>query len=405
MVSTDGRHVRDEVMPIEAVVRRIMDVAHSMEPDQVPHMVADVARAAGMREIEVLLVDHRQEHLTSITTSEQHKVEGSLAGDTYRRKREHVTDEGGGSQRVYAPLVDGEDRLGAMTVVVDDATDVVVADVQLLASITAGLIVSKQYYTDSYEFVRRLAPMDLAAEFRWALLPPLTLWTPRIRIAGMLEPAYEIAGDAYDYAVNGNVAHFAMFDAVGHGMRACRIANLAIATYRNCRRGRCDLTDIAKAIDDILIDQFGESWYVTAFLGELDIERGHLRFMSAGHPLPIVLRNGKVVATLETRPGVPLGLGGEPPVVSDAQLEPDDTVFVYSDGVTEARGAGGDFFGEARLVDYLERAASDELSPAETVRRLVGRLYEHAPAPLRDDATMLFVNWRKSDDATDDGPG
>jgi hypothetical protein len=396
--------VHDDVMPIDGVVRRIMEAAHAMEPDQVPRLVADVAQAAGMRDVEILLVDHRQLHLTSVTTSEQHKVEGSLAGDAYRRKREHVTDESGGSQRVYAPLVDGEDRLGAMTVVVDEATDAVVADVQLLASITAGLIVSKQHYTDGYEFPRRLEPMDLAAEFRWALLPPLTLWTPRIRIAGMLEPAYEIAGDAFDYAVNGSTVHVAMFDAVGHGMRACRIANLAVAMYRNCRRSNTDLTETARAIDEILIDQFGESWYVTAFLGEIDIEHGHVRFMSAGHPLPVVLRNGKVVTTLETRPGLPLGLGGDPPVVSDAQLEPDDTLFVYSDGVTEARGAGGDFFGEARLVDYLERAASDDLSPAETVRRLVGRLYEHAPAPLRDDATMLFVNWRKPEHATDGGP-
>ena len=218
---------------------------------------------------------------------------------------------------------------------------------QLLASATAGLIVSKRHYTDGYEFARRLEPMDLAAEFRWALLPPLTMWSPRVRIAGMLEPAYEIAGDAFDYAVNGDVAHVAMFDAVGHGMRACRIANLAdrvvpqllAAAARTSPRPR-------EAIDATLIDQFGESWFVTALLGELDIERGRLRFMSAGHPLPMLLRSGKVVGPLETRPGLPLGLGGPAPEVSEAQLEPDDTLFVYSDGVTEARSGGGDFFGE-----------------------------------------------------------
>ena len=129
---------------------------------------------------------------------------------------------------MYVPLVDGEDRLGVLSALVDDASAALVEDVQLLASAAAGLIVSKRHYTDGYEFARRLEPMDLAAEFRWALLPPLTLWSPRVRIAGMLEPAYEIAGDAFDYAVNGDVAHVAMFDAVGHGMRACRIANLAI---------------------------------------------------------------------------------------------------------------------------------------------------------------------------------
>ena len=341
-------------------------------------------------------------HLSSLTSSARHAVEGTLVGDTYRRRREHVVEEDGGAQRVYVPLVDGEDRLGVLSALVDDASAALVEDVQLLASAAAGLIVSKRHYTDGYEFARRLEPMDLAAEFRWALLPPLTLWSPRVRIAGMLEPAYEIAGDAFDYAVNGDVAHVAMFDAVGHGMRACRIANLAIAMYRNARRRGADLTETAEAIDAILIDQFGESWFVTAMLGELDIARGRLRFVSAGHPLPLLLRGGKVVGPIEARPGLPLGLGGAAPEVSECQLEPDDTLFIYSDGVTEARSGVGDFFGEERLADYLARAAADELSPAETVRRLIIRLYEHSPAPLHDDATMLLVNWRKPDDSDAD---
>ena len=172
-----------------------------------------------------------------------------------------------------------------------------------------------------------------------------------------------------------------------------------IASYRNSRRGGADLTETAEAIDATLVEQFGDSWFVTAFLGELDIEHGRLRFMSAGHPLPMLLRSGKVLGPLETRPGLPLGLSGPAPEVSEAQLEPDDTLFVYSDGVTEARSGGGDFFGEIRLADYLARAASDELSPAETVRRLVVRLYEHSPAPLHDDATMLLVNWLRPDGA------
>ena len=76
------------------------------------------------------------------------------------------------------------------------------------------------------------------------------------------------------------------------------------------------------------------------------------------------------------------------------QLEP-TTRSSPPDGVTEARSVDGYFFGEERLADYLARAAADEFAPAETVRRLVLHLYEHNPAPLHDDATMLLVNWRK----------
>jgi hypothetical protein len=70
--------------------------------------------------------------------------------------------------------------------------------------------------TDSYSLARRRQPMSLAAEMQWQLLPPLTFVTSRVVIAGLLEPAYEVAGDAFDYALNGDIAHLAVIDPVGH---------------------------------------------------------------------------------------------------------------------------------------------------------------------------------------------
>jgi phosphoserine phosphatase RsbU/P len=386
---------------VETVIRRLLELAHAIEPEQVPHLVAEQAEGAGFLDVEIYLVDHRQVQLCSTMTKSSHSVDGTLAGDTYRRKRAHVVEQDAGDYRVWVPLIDGEDRLGVLSTTVSDDSDEVIDDVHVLAACAAGLIVSKRAYTDGYESARRLEHMDLAAEFRWTLLPPLTCWTPRVRVAGMLEPAYEIAGDAFDYALNGDTLHVAMFDAVGHGMGACRLANLAVAMYRNARRSGADLTETAVAIGDILIQEFGNSWFVTALLGELNVDRGTFRFMTAGHPLPLLLRSGKVVATLTSRPGMPLGLGGPPPEVSEAQLEPEDSIFCYSDGVTEARNDANQFFGEDGVADYLARAAADDLWPAETVRRLVMRLYDHRPAPLHDDATMLLINWCRS---TDDAP-
>ena len=68
-------------------------------------------------------------------------------------------------------------------------------------------------------------PMALPAEMQHALLPPLTFGTPRIVISGLVAPAYEVGGDAFDYAVNGNIAHVAVFDAVGHGLQASLLAD------------------------------------------------------------------------------------------------------------------------------------------------------------------------------------
>ena len=93
-----------------------------MEPDQVPRLVAELAEGAGLRDVELFLVDRRQVQLSSLTSSERYAVDGTLIGDTYRRRRHHVVEEDGGAQRVYAPLVDGEDRLGVLSALVDDAS-------------------------------------------------------------------------------------------------------------------------------------------------------------------------------------------------------------------------------------------------------------------------------------------
>lgn len=382
-------------VPIGTVVLRLLELEHTLPPAGVPETVRREAEAAGLRDAEIMLVDRQQQVLTSLTTGRRSSVDGTLAGDAYRRRRPHTTDAENG-HLVLVPLIDGEDRLGVFCAVVDTQDDERIDDVRTLSAMTASVIVSKRAYSDFFEIARRVEPMDVAAELRWSLLPPLTLDTPRVWIAGILEPAYDIAGDAFDYAVDGDVAHVAMFDAVGHGLRAARLATLATATYRNVRRQGGSIEECASAIDAVLIEQFGECWFVTAVIGTLDLTNGRFRWLNAGHPRPLLLRDGKVVATLEAKPGLPLGLGGPVPPVEEIQLQPDDAILHYSDGVTEARSDDGDFFGEERLADHLSRCTADGLLPAETLRRLVARLHEHRQPPLADDATLLLAGWRRA---------
>ena len=161
-----------------------------------------------------------------------------------------------------------------MSALVDDASAALVEDVQLLASAAAGLIVSKRHYTDGYEFARRLEPMDLAAEFRWALLPPLTLWSPRCASPGCSSPRTR------SRVTRSTTRSTAMSRtspcSTRSGTECARAASRTSRSRRTgtARRRGADLTETAEAIDAILIDQFGESWFVTAMLGELDIARG-----------------------------------------------------------------------------------------------------------------------------------
>ncbi len=383
----------DRPVPMGEVLGALLVRSHELDPADLAATVAEEAAIGGISEVEIWLVDRQQRHLANLTRETKTvPVDGSLFGDVYRRGRNHTNDEGHGS-RVIVPLVDGVDRLGVLTAVVDAEIADSVAAVEALAALVAELVVTKNSYGDVIERVRRAEEMDIAAEMRWALLPPLTVRTSRVSIAGMLEPAYEVAGDTFDYAVNQDRAHVAAFDAVGHGLLAAQVANLCVGAYRNRRRSGASLEETAGELDTLIEQHFGNSLFVTSILGELELDGGLFRWINAGHLPPLVLRNAKVVAELEERPALPLGIARPDRHAHEYQLEPGDTVVLYSDGVTEARAPDGEFFGLARLIDHIERAAQSGLPEAEQLRRLVVEVLTHQTTVLDDDATLMLTCW------------
>jgi serine phosphatase RsbU (regulator of sigma subunit) len=274
-----------------------------------------------------------------------------------------------------------------------EANDLTRSRAMHMASITAALVVSKSAYGDNLVLTRRLRDMDLAAEMRWSMLPPLTFTNDRVAVAGMLEPAYEIAGDSFDYAVNGEVAHVAIVDAMGHGLEASRIANLAVGSYRHSRRHGLDLRETFSAMDRVVAEQFGAEKFVTGQLVRLELPTGELTWVNAGHPRPLLWRRGQPVTDLRCETSLPLGMGYVPAEVAQVSLEPGDAVLFLTDGVIEARSPGGDFFGRTRLAEmWLEVAAGGEL-PAEILRRLCHGILDHQQGRLQDDATLLMVVW------------
>jgi serine phosphatase RsbU (regulator of sigma subunit) len=146
-------------------------------------------------------------------------------------------------------------------------------------------------------------------------------------------------------------------------------------------------------IDEVLGDQFGDDSFVTAVLGRLDLVTGTLSLLSAAHPAPLLIRNGRPVGEVSVEPGLPLGFGTRADSVVDASLEPGDRLLMFSDGVIEARSTGGEFFGIDRLVDLVTRQESGRQPAPETLRRLINAVLEHQQDMLQDDATVLLLEW------------
>jgi Stage II sporulation protein E (SpoIIE) len=385
--------------PWAEVLGELLDAAHELPPDELVAALAGATAALGVRDLAVYLVDLEQTMLLPLADGVDRpalEIEGTLAGRTFIASLPHEGD-GGPGRRLWLPLLDGTARLGALALTLDAAE----VDEGLrtrcgrLAALVAELLVTKGQYTDAYLLGRRRRELSVAAEMQWQLLPPLTFVTPRVAVAGMLEPAYEVGGDAFDYALNGDVAHIAIVDPVGHDLTASLLASVAIGCYRHSRRARLDLVGIHAAIDRLLAGRFGAERFVTGQLGQLDCVAGRLDWVNAGHPPPLLVRHAQVVGALDCVPAPPLGLGLGHPELASVSLEPGDRVLFYTDGVVEGRNRAGVPFGDERLADLLERETLAGQGPAETMRRLSHAVLAHQDHRLRDDATMVFLEWPK----------
>jgi hypothetical protein len=322
----------------------------------------------------------------------EQEVAGTMAGRAFTTGQP-VTSQRDGSVRVWVPVVEQTTRTGVLAVTVPQASPQILAQAEMLG-VFAGLIVASAARVSDVPYVRRRGrAMSLPAGMQWDLLPPLSARTTGALIAGMLEPAYDIAGDAFDYAVNGADLHFAIFDGLGHGIGSTLLTGLAVGAYRHARRDGAPVADMHAAIDAALAGYYDDVSFATGIIARLATGSGRLEWSCAGHPRPLLLRGRKMVAELSCDSSLPFGLGDSAPEPGIEQLEPDDVVLLYTDGVTEARTADGEQFGLERLADLLEREAASGRPAGELLRRLVRSVLDYQAGGLRDDATLLLVQW------------
>jgi serine phosphatase RsbU (regulator of sigma subunit) len=384
-------------------VRQLLHESARAWPEDLPEIVMRAAPRLDVNALIIHLVDHQQRVLVPLSgpmvpQREVVAVDGTVAGRTFTTGTVYDI-VGEDDVTVWIPLVNGSERLGVLEVTAGgELTGQVRDGCETVAALLAELVLSRTRYGDMIERARRRAPMRLPAELVRAQLPPMSFSTGRLVISGILEPCYQVGGDAFDYAVNGDTAHLALFDAMGHGtqggLRAAVLASITLAAYRNARRAGMNLVDTYHHIDAAVRDQDRDG-LITGVLAELDQSTGVLKVISAGHPGGLVLRNGKVVKVLPTPTAMPVTLGDvHPPVVVEEALEPGDQLLLYTDGITEALDADGEPFGVDRLVDFVARALADQLPAPETTRRLVHAILEYQQDELQDDATVLLAQWQ-----------
>jgi serine phosphatase RsbU (regulator of sigma subunit) len=399
--------------PIDALLRE----AHIVGPHQVAGLLRRHAAAVGLTDAVAYLSDLQQTVLIPLVEPAGPGldrqltplgVDSTVAGRCYQNVEMIVQQPTIEGVRVWMPLLDGAERLGVLGVTAAAVADLerdggrLTTQLHRFAAVAADVIMSRTLYGDTLVRIRRRRELGLAAELQWGLLPPLTFACPEVTVAGALEPAYEVAGDSLDYAVDAGSARFAIFDGMGHGLHSAQLTALAVAAYRNARRADMSLTETIAAVD-LAVSTAHPGSFVTAVIAQLDTDTGLLSWVNVGHPEPMLLRGRRAVKSLRNTPTLPFGisrtLGREVVVhVRTEQLEPGDRLLLYTDGVTDIRSPGGEFFDVHRLLDLLAAHLAAGLPTPETMRRLVRALLEHQQGPLSDDATMLLIEWRSGNE-------
>ena len=379
-------------------LRSLLHASHLLAPDDLAATVATHARMLGVREAVLYLSDYEQITLLPLLGAEVPErqallIEGTMAGRAFARV-EIVSSPAHHGHRLWIPLLDGVERLGVAELVLAEApTGDRQDELRAFISLVAELVVVNDAYTDLFSRLRRRKTLSLAAEMQWELLPPMSFGTDRVVITGGLEPAYDIGGDSFDYAINGSTVDLVVMDSVGHGLPAAVLASVAVSAYRHARRNVLELPDIAVEVDAAIAAQFGASQFATAVLARLDLGTGRLQWINAGHPEPLIVRGSVLVRPPRCPPTRPLGLQASKPASCETRLEPGDRLVLYTDGITEARSPEGEFFGEQRLADFISSAAAAGHPAPETVRRLMRHVLSHQADQLQDDASIVVLEW------------
>jgi len=374
--------------PLKALVD-LLEGAHRAPPERLPAIVAEAGRALDLR-IGVYLADYDQRTLVPLRPgAPELDIESTVGGDVFRRAGTTVARDG----TLWTILLDGVERLGVLEIVpaggTDPADPVLHEQCRWLAALLGHLVTVTTQYGDGLDRRRRRRRRGSPAELLWQSLPPLTGATESVVVGVSVQPAYDLGGTVFDYALSEERAQLAVFDTGTRSRSANTAVVNALAAYRAARHGGASLEEQFAAVGAELEGR-PDAPAVSGVLAELDLETGVLRLLDAGHPAPLVVRRDEALPA--TGPGAPrFASAGGPPPATEVRLEPGDLLALYSRGVAETADAAGEPFGRDRIAGHLGQDAGE--LPPEIARRLTRAVLAHGGGEARQDAGVLVARW------------
>ncbi len=270
----------------------------------------------------------------------------------------------------------------------------------ILATILVGLVIAS--WVRAQIRARRAKEMAMAADIQENAIPRVFPPFPEeknVDLYASMRPAREVGGDFYDFYFSGpRKLVFLVADVSDKGVPAALFMMRAKTLLKSIAQTGRPIADVVTEANNSLCEGNGANMFVTAWVGELDLESGRVKYVNAGHNPPIVLRAGDGSASyLRTRPGLVLGaMPGVKYRSDELDLDPGDMLYLYTDGVTEQADPHGELFGEERLLAFLAGGGFVE-HPENCAGAVLAGVTAHAAgAEQSDDRTQLIVRYKGS---------
>lgn len=238
--------------------------------------------------------------------------------------------------------------------------------------------------------------LHIASEIQKGMLPKIFPPYPErddVEIFASLVPAKEVGGDLFDFYIRDEKLFFCIGDVSGKGVPASLVMAVTRSLFRTVSTHEASPERIATQMNDSMAEMNDSNMFVTLFVGVLDLPTGRMRYCNAGHCPPVLVGNG--VELVPIKSNLPLGIMPEWKFEEqELLLHPQSTIFLYTDGLTEAENTEHGQFGEENMMNEVRKL--DMHTTGRIIERMTAAVHAFVDgAEQSDDLTMLAIQYTK----------
>ena len=237
--------------------------------------------------------------------------------------------------------------------------------------------------------------LHIASDIQMSMLPKVFSPFPdheELDIYGQLKPAKAVGGDLFDFYFRDNRLFFCIGDVSGKGVPAALVMAVTQAQFRTISTHETNPNIIIRRINDAMADGNDSNMFVTLFVGVLDLGNGHLTYCNAGHDAPLLIGD-KGIGLLPCDANLPVGvMSGWEFTLQETEIDAQTTIFLYTDGLTEAEDINHQQFQEERIHEVAQASSNVPKSLIENMTKTVHSFV--GEAEQSDDLTMMAIKYK-----------